>query len=255
MSRVFDKVCIICNSSFQTPVHNKMVCSTKCHNKYRVIWNREHRPSRKVRYGNCPVCGKQVELPPKVSSLCCSGKCRDISNKKRTTKYKMANAQQIKKRNKIFKVSPKRKQWEISHREQLLAYRKKYDIIHREELLEYKKNKYRTDLEYKLGVALRGYVRRAVVKKQLRTKKYIDYTIPELINRIESQFQPGMSWDNYGKWHIDHIRPLVSFNFFNADGSENVEEIKKAMALSNLQPLWARDNISKGGKYMTAMEV
>ena len=57
-----------------------------------------------------------------------------------------------------------------------------------------------------------------------------------------------MTWENYGKWHIDHIKPLCSFIFVNSDGSVNLGEIKKANSLDNLQPLWAKENLSKGGK-------
>lgn len=68
-------------------------------------------------------------------------------------------------------------------------------------------------------------------------------------NHLELQFQPGMTWENYGKygWHIDHIRPLASFNF------KDPEDQKKAVHFTNLQPLWARDNLSKGAKYTPDM--
>jgi 5-methylcytosine-specific restriction endonuclease McrA len=60
-----------------------------------------------------------------------------------------------------------------------------------------------------------------------------------------------MSWGNYGRkgWHIDHIRPLSSFKFFDGKGRIIGREVKKAMKLSNLQPLWYADNIRKGDKF------
>lgn len=76
------------------------------------------------------------------------------------------------------------------------------------------------------------------------TFKILGYSKEEFIKKIESQFQPGMSWGNYGKWHIDHILPVSSFNFTCAED----EDFKRCWALENLQPLWAIDNIKKGNK-------
>ena len=58
---------------------------------------------------------------------------------------------------------------------------------------------------------------------------------------LEVRFQPGMSWDNYGEWHIDHIVPLAAFNYETPDDLD----FGRAWALENLQPLWAKENIRK----------
>ena len=65
----------------------------------------------------------------------------------------------------------------------------------------------------------------------------------ELYTFLEAEFSEGMTWENYGKWHVDHIRPCASFNL------EDVEEQKKCFHWTNLQPLWAVDNIRKGSKW------
>ena len=62
-------------------------------------------------------------------------------------------------------------------------------------------------------------------------------------NPVMKKFVSGMSWENYGKWHIDHIKPCASFNLLEED------EQKKCFHYTNLQPLWAKDNLKKGGKY------
>lgn len=92
-------------------------------------------------------------------------------------------------------------------------------------------------------------IRRAVKFKSLPSSKYVNYTAYDFRAHIESLFKPGMTWDNYGTWHIDHMRPLISFNFFNFDGSENLEEIRRAASLENLQPLWADENLRKNSKW------
>lgn len=69
----------------------------------------------------------------------------------------------------------------------------------------------------------------------------LGYSIEDLKLHIEKQFQEGMSWDNYGKWHIDHIRPICSFKY----DSNNDPEFKACWALSNLRPLWAKYNYQK----------
>lgn len=71
------------------------------------------------------------------------------------------------------------------------------------------------------------------------------YGVKELRAHLEKQFWPGMTWENYGKWHIDHIRPVASFDFT----VEFEKTVRACWALSNLQPLWAIDNIKKGKKW------
>jgi hypothetical protein len=70
------------------------------------------------------------------------------------------------------------------------------------------------------------------------------FTVEELITHLERQFMRGMNWQNYGEWHVDHIRPLASFRY--DDPSD--PEFREAWAITNLRPLWARENISKGAK-------
>jgi hypothetical protein len=55
-----------------------------------------------------------------------------------------------------------------------------------------------------------------------------------------------MSWDNYGRWHVDHIKPMVSFNIKEPTD----KEFQECWSLKNLQPLWGEDNLSKGSKYL-----
>lgn len=81
-------------------------------------------------------------------------------------------------------------------------------------------------------------------EKSSSTFDYIGCTIEELWDHLESQFTEGMTRDNYGEWHVDHIKPIASFDF----DSDLESELHKAWHYSNLQPLWAKDNLSKGKK-------
>lgn len=96
-----------------------------------------------------------------------------------------------------------------------------------------------------------------ILAKRLRTRLYValkkDFksgsavrdlgcSIQELRVHLEKKFQIGMTWENYGKWHIDHIKPLSKFNLTER------EELLLVSHYTNLQPLWARENIIKGNK-------
>jgi hypothetical protein len=68
-------------------------------------------------------------------------------------------------------------------------------------------------------------------------------SIQTTLAHIEGLFLDGMSWENHGEWHIDHITPLAS--------AKNEDELLRLCHYKNLQPLWARDNLSKGKKMPT----
>jgi hypothetical protein len=103
----------------------------------------------------------------------------------------------------------------------------------------------------KLKARLKSQISLAVSKgvKKSKTLDILGYTIDDLKQHLESNFAEGMSWDNYGRngWHIDHIKPLVLFKLDTEDS------IKEAWSLSNLQPLWEKDNLSKNSIYEGVM--
>ena len=78
--------------------------------------------------------------------------------------------------------------------------------------------------------------------KSNRTLELIGCSISYLMNYLKAKFTEGMTWENHGEWHIDHIKPCCSFNLLEE------EEQKKCFNYINLQPLWAKDNILKGCK-------
>lgn len=96
----------------------------------------------------------------------------------------------------------------------------------------------------------------AGIKNSIRSLKagrsweaLVGYTILGLMRHLERQFPKGMTWENRGLWHIDHVVPLKSFTFTSPDDAE----FKAAWALTNLQPLWGADNVRKGGRRITLL--
>ena len=79
--------------------------------------------------------------------------------------------------------------------------------------------------------------------KTKRTVRYLHCTLQELKEYLEVRFKPGMTWNNHGKWHIDHRRPCASFDLTKE------EDIKMCFHYTNLQPLWGAANLRKGAKF------
>lgn len=108
---------------------------------------------------------------------------------------------------------------------------------------KYYTKKYQNDVQYRLTTILRNRLCSAL-KHHFKTGKTLELlgcSVEDFRQYIEQQWQPGMSWENHSLkgWHIDHIKPLSSFDL------SNPEELKKAAHYSNLQPLWAVDNLNK----------
>lgn len=74
-----------------------------------------------------------------------------------------------------------------------------------------------------------------------RTESILGYTMDKLKKHLEKQFTDGMTWENYGQWHIDHKIPISAFNFETPDDID----FKRCWSLKNLQPLWGHDNLVK----------
>jgi hypothetical protein len=113
----------------------------------------------------------------------------------------------------------------------------------RPKVQEYERTKYASDVEWKLSKNLRNRLGAFVrgERKSAKLREYLGCTLPELRAYLESQFQPGMTWDNHGEWHIDHKKPLSSF-----DLTKRIQ-LMAACHYTNLQPLWAKINLSKSG--------
>ena len=123
-------------------------------------------------------------------------------------------------------------------------YNKEYRKVHRKDIQKYQTLKKHIDLNYKLICYLRTRMWYALKnnRKFLSTMSLTGCDIEYLMYYLQCKFTKGMNWDNYGKWHVDHIKPCASF-----DLSKHKEQ-KKCFHYTNLQPLWAEDNFKKGDK-------
>lgn len=110
----------------------------------------------------------------------------------------------------------------------------------------YQRNRRAIDPEFKVRCALRGRIGAAIrargTKKHATSSELIGCSIPELRRHIEGLWLEGMTWDNYGDWHIDHIKPCAKFDLLDP------EQQRACFHYSNLQPLWAIDNLKKGAR-------
>ena len=139
---------------------------------------------------------------------------------------------QLKKDDPVFKK--KRKKYYEETKEKLRPIRSKYVTDRR-----------KTDILFKLSMSMRSrmnlFIKRSKFNKNARTFKLIGCSPEDLKKHLEKQFRPGMNWSNHGSWHIDHIKPLAS--------AKSVDEMNVLFHYTNLQPLWAEENIKKKDKY------
>jgi hypothetical protein len=103
--------------------------------------------------------------------------------------------------------------------------------------------------QHKLRHNIRTRINHRLKSKNDKNGKNLElilgYSISDLVKHLESQFQSGMTWHNYGRcWHIDHVIPDSRFNYASVED----EDFKRSWSLSNLQPLWKKDNLSKSNK-------
>src|SRR5258708_1385726 len=166
-------------------------------------------------------CAKNLKLP---RFRCHCHSCHKIETNLSQKRYQKRNP---------AKVNAKNRKWSNSP-----AGRKNKN--------QYYRKRYHNDLVFRLIALLRVRFREALTgrRKSTRTLKLLGCSVKELKIHLERQFPSGMSWENREKWHIDHIIPCSKFDL--ADPAQQ----RACFHYSNLQPLWAVDNIRKGGRVL-----
>ena len=143
-------------------------------------------------------------------------------------------------------ILAQRKMYYKENLESILGYKRRKFQENKNKQYQYRKKRYVNNIQFYLSTNLRARLRSALKNgsKVGSAVRDLGCTIAELKTHLESRFVNGMSWENRGKWHIDHIRPLSSF-----DLTDRVQFLE-ACNWRNLQPLWAHENMAKGGKRM-----
>ena len=226
------------------------------------------KPSKLI--GSCSSCSGKIKAGTLgMIKQCVKCKTTEVKDKNKdwfagptcnrchSKEYRKENKQKVRESiNNWRKCNPERhqvaeKQWRTDNKEHKANIDKIWNKNNKERNLktsrERHKKRVKVDINYKLACALRHRLRHAIKNNQKIGSAVRDLgcSVEFLKKHIESKFIEGMSWGNWAirGWHIDHIRPLVSFNL------SDIDEFKKACHYSNLQPMWWRDNIVKGDKY------
>ena len=133
------------------------------------------------------------------------------------------------------------KEYRLKNKERI----KEWFLKNKQHTRDYARNKYKTDINFKLRHNISQRIRhglKGIEHKSAHTRELLGCTIDELWTHLESKFKPWMTRENHGLWHIDHIRACAKF-----DLSDPAQQ-RGCFHYSNLQPLWAHENFSKGVK-------
>jgi hypothetical protein len=159
------------------------------------------------------------------------------------------------------KISSYYKGWAKDNRDKLRDYHAKWrdgNEDYKASRAEYERERVKSDSKYKLMKNTRTALWSCLVERNInkfnKTFNILGYSLDDLIKHLENQFTNGMSWDNYGEWHVDHIIGMSNFTFT----SINDYEFKKCWELDNLRPMWSttrevdgvlyEGNLNKGSK-------
>ena len=146
-------------------------------------------------------------------------------------------------------ISAKNRKWAVENAERMAEYRRDWRARNRDAERASARIRERERLKCahrRLNRAISRGIWGALTagKGGHRWEVIVGYGADALVAHLQRQFLPGMSWENYGAWHVDHVQPIAAFDF-EAGG---LGEIRRCWALSNLRPLWALDNHRKNAR-------
>jgi hypothetical protein len=226
------KKCLVCEKEFTTYKKTKIFCSKECAIKYKIQYDKK--------YYSKPDVRKKINQQQKINraKLSSETKKKYAENNKN---WRIKNKEKVGQNWINWYLKPENKE-----KVRISANKPK----RKETTRTYYRNRRKNDPQFKLINNLRTRLahlisRNPKIIKNEKTRELIGCSVEELKLYIEKKFLVGMSWDNYNyeTWHIDHIKPLSL--------AKNMDDIirLKLMHYTNLQPLWAKDNIKKSNKY------
>ena len=132
--------------------------------------------------------------------------------------------------------------WRASNPGRAAAHQKRWRERHPEEYLASRQAHEKANkLRYRLSALVYNAFKRKGWGKTTKTQALLGCTFEEFAAHLQSKFKEGMTFENHGDWHIDHIKPCAT--------ATSAEELAALFHFTNLQPLWATENLSKGCKY------
>ncbi|AZF89935.1 hypothetical protein [Methanosarcina virus MetMV] len=181
--------------------------------------------------------------------------CCKACAKEQARKWRSENPERVRKNKRRWKAENPEKpekargyarKWRAKNAENIRKAEKQWRAKNPERYKEIQRRKYSSTPARKLHKIVSVGIYKALrgSKAGRSWEELVSYTVDDLKKHLEKKFQPGMSWENYGRWHLDHRVPKSVFNF------ETPEDIdfKECWSLKNLQPMWAADNIRKSNK-------
>ena len=204
----------------------------------------------------CTICRVEKELSEfykdKFKKYGVKNQCK-VCTLEKQKEYDQQNRQQKMQYNKEYyqqnreqKIQRSKKHYQ-QNREVILKrhneYEQKPEVKERRSKRTKQRRKSDPNFKIKLNLRNRLYYALKGQNKSASTLELLGCSIEHLREHLESQFQEGMTFENYGDWHIDHIRPCASFDL------KDPKQQKECFHYTNLQPLWASENLSKGAKY------
>jgi len=197
----------------------------------------------------CKSCSKEYRENNKERIKAIQSEYRENNKERRKEYFKQHyenNKESIKEINKEYYLANKehRKQYYKNNKERISEQKKQYYKNNKKRINELRRERMKVDPLFKMSCNLRNRTSKAFKNKgycktsETQEMLGVDWEVCKA--HIERQFKKGMKWSNHGEWHIDHIIPLAS--------AKTEEGLKKLCHYSNLQPLWAEDNLIKSAK-------